>query len=636
VGQSSGQFREAESKKGASMQVSDLVRQYHNAAGQIQMTGTAGVKKLASSLREMGAGNVFEGTVNSVKNGQVVLGLSNGQTVNARLDGKVSLKVGQSMFFQVKSNDGTTIAIRPFTVDGSSANLTLMDALKAAKLPVDGRNLSMVNMMMEEQMSIDRDSLTQMSRIVEQNPETNVGTLVQMQKLGIPITSEFIAQFENYMDDKQAIGKEMNAFIQELPQAMSAQELSTEQMQQMGKDILAIATEGLSEEVEIPENLLLAQNGAEEFSGIIDGQQAADGAEVTGATAEGTNGTEVAGTMEGAAGTDAAGTAEEAAGTDAAEAAAEGTTGAADGQNQTGAVGENGTEVAGATEGTGTNTTGAAETTAVPNTLGSILNSKQIQTLSANLKSLMGESAPKTTAFTGTVSLLNEIRDFLGTEQISDQARLSSLFSGEEFQKLIEDALSQQWMIKPGDLGKDNKINKLYEKLEGQLTRMENVVKASGQDPRSISALASDIRNNIEFMDKINENYTYVQIPLKMSGQNASGELYVYTNKKQLAEGKEDLTAFLHLDMDHLGPTDVSIRMRDRNVDTKFYFDDDRTYDLVEEHIPELEARLNAKGYSCSITVVNEEKQVNFVEDFLKKDQPTAGLVHRYSFDMRA
>jgi translation initiation factor IF-1 len=125
-------------KKGASMQVSDLVRQYHNAAGQIQMTGTAGVKKLASSLREMGAGNVFEGTVNSVKNGQVVLGLSNGQTVNARLDGKVSLKVGQSMFFQVKSNDGTTIAIRPFTVDGSSANLTLMDALKAAKLPVDG------------------------------------------------------------------------------------------------------------------------------------------------------------------------------------------------------------------------------------------------------------------------------------------------------------------------------------------------------------------------------------------------------------------------------------------------------------------------------------------------------------------
>jgi hypothetical protein len=516
-------------------------------------------------------------------------------------------------------------------------------------------------MMMEEQMSIDRDSLTQMERIVEQNPEANVGTLVQMQKLGIPITSEFIAQFENYMDDKQAIGKEMEAFVQELPQAMSAPELSAEQMQQMGKDILAIATEGLTEEVEIPENLLQAQVGAQELSGIIDGQPqaaAADGtagADITGATdgqnqavaAEENAGTDA--TSVATDGTDATGASDGIAGAEVAGAAAEGTTGASDGQNQTGTtVGTNATGIADGqnqtAEGTADalgaagvqNRTGAAEPTAVPNTLGSILNPKQIQTLSANLKDLMGESAPKTTALTGTVSLLNEIRDFLGSEQISDQARLSSLFSGKEFQALIEDALSQQWMIKPGDLGKDNKINKLYEKLEGQLTRMENVVKASGQDPRSISALASDIRNNIEFMDKINENYTYVQIPLKMSGQNASGELYVYTNKKQLAEGKEDLTAFLHLDMDHLGPTDVSVRMRGRNVDTKFYFDDDRTYDLVEEHIPELEARLNAKGYSCSITVVNEEKQVNFVEDFLKKDQPTAGLVHRYSFDMKA
>ena len=56
--------------------------------------------------------------------------------------------------------------------------------------------------------------------------------------------------------------------------------------------------------------------------------------------------------------------------------------------------------------------------------------------------------------------------------------------------------------------------------------------------------------------------YTYAQIPLKMSGQHASGELFVYTNKKALAQGEKDLTAFLHLDLDHLGSTDVSVRMR--------------------------------------------------------------------------
>ena len=67
-----------------------------------------------------------------------------------------------------------------------------------------------------------------------------------------------------------------------------------------------------------------------------------------------------------------------------------------------------------------------------------------------------------------------------------------------------------------------------------------------------------------------------------------------------------------------------------------FYFDNDKTYNLVNAYVPRLEARLREKGYNCNVTVANEGKSVNFVEDFLKKDTPSAGLVHRYSFDMRA
>ena len=88
--------------------------------------------------------------------------------------------------------------------------------------------------------------------------------------------------------------------------------------------------------------------------------------------------------------------------------------------------------------------------------------------------------------------------------------------------------------------------------------------------------------------------------------------------------------------MEHLGSTDVSVKLRGRQVDTKFYFENDEAYELVEANLGKLEERLQAKGYNCKITVKNEGKHVNFVEDFLKKDQPSAGLVHRYSFDMRA
>ena len=90
------------------MQISDLVKQYHQAisSGAETLTGTKGVENLVASLRSLTKGNIFEGTVTSVKNGRVTLSLSGGQQVMARLDGKISLMEGESMFFQVKSNDG--------------------------------------------------------------------------------------------------------------------------------------------------------------------------------------------------------------------------------------------------------------------------------------------------------------------------------------------------------------------------------------------------------------------------------------------------------------------------------------------------------------------------------------------------
>ena len=63
-------------------------------------------------------------------------------------------------------------------------SLTLMDALKAAGLSVDGINLSMVNTMMEEHMPIDKTSLNQMYQLVQDNKYINVTTLVELKRLG--------------------------------------------------------------------------------------------------------------------------------------------------------------------------------------------------------------------------------------------------------------------------------------------------------------------------------------------------------------------------------------------------------------------------------------------------------------------
>ena len=97
------------------MQISDLFGQYDrntavNSQGTGNATGVSGTNPtLAQAMRMLPAGSVFEATVNEMENGEVLLGLSDGRNVSARLSAGVSLNVGESMFFQVKSNNGMQI-----------------------------------------------------------------------------------------------------------------------------------------------------------------------------------------------------------------------------------------------------------------------------------------------------------------------------------------------------------------------------------------------------------------------------------------------------------------------------------------------------------------------------------------------
>lgn len=604
------------------MQISDLVRQYNSAVSNGEpMTGKMGVEKLVSALSELSQGNIFEGTINSVKGNVVSLGLSNGQQITARLDGKVSLTEGQSMFFQVKSNDGNYVQIRPFMLDGAGANLTLLDALKSANLPTDTANLSMVNQMMQQQMPIDKASLNQMYHLLQANPQVNASTIVQMVKLGIEITPGNAAQFENYMSDRQAITAAMDDFINELPEIMSDGDLSMYRLASQGRQIINIVTDGLKENTAtVPGNVL--GEASNEISGMAVNEAANEIA--NGSTEVASN--EISGVAVN-------GSADENAEVASNEAANE----------NTGAVLN---EAAGADANepiNGMRDIIQMEETA-ENSLGSVMTDEQLKELNEQLKSLLPDKAGNEISLyskdDSIVGTLNDIKELL-KNTTADKQSLLKLFSGSGFKAMIKNALTRQWMITPEQLKESDKqltdkIGRLYEKVSEQLDKMQEIIKSSGAVKENVSALAENIRGNIEFMNQVNNVYTYVQIPMKMNGHNASGQLYVYTNKKNITDPDKELSAFLHLDMDNLGATDVSIKMLKKEVSTNFYMDNDESYILIERFLPKLEEKLRNKGYSCKLSVVNEKHHVNFVDDFLKKDLPPAGQLHRYSFDMRA
>ena len=582
--------------QGDAMQISNLVSQYNNSVANGEpMTGAKGVEKLVSSLNEMSKGMIFEGTVSSVRGNQVKLALSNGQQILARLAGKFSFEQGQSVFFQVKNNDGGTIEIKPYTVDGEGANLTLMDALKAAGLSVDGINLSMVNKMMEEHMPIDKTSLNQMYQLVQDNKDINVTTLVELKRLGIEINQVNAAQFENYANDKQAITIAMDSLIDELPNALSAEDLSMYKLVTQARDILNIVTEGLPEEAFISSEA----SDMSQYEEIMRDNQSAP------VVKKHFNIAELFESLNSVSG---------------------------ESQDIHTTQKINNTPA--------TDTILLQENETKSNTIGFLLSDKQIEELNEQVRMLLPNLQENNISLysedSSVVGILNDIKSMLeNTPANADTLR--HLFSGEAFKLMLKEALEQQWMIKPGDLEKNpKKLDGLYDKIEKQITNMEIILKTSGVVNPKAEALADNIRGNIEFMNQINEAYTYVQVPLKMNEKNASGQLYVYTNKKSMSNPDKELSAFLHLDLEHLGGTDVSIKMLHRKVTTNFYLDSDESYALVKQFLPVLEKRLQDKGYNCELNVNSGSKQMNFVAGFLKKDLPPTGQVHRYSFDIRA
>lgn len=625
------------------MQITDMLNQYNRniANGTVVPNGTQGIRQVMSSFSEMSVGNIFEGSVNQVEDGVVTLGLSDGKTIQARLDNGVSVQVGESMFFQVKSNNGTQIAIRPYS-NGVSSNPTLLYALDAANLQVSGKMLTMVNTMMEQSMPIDRQSLISMAKLVVGNPQIDVTTVVQMEKLGIPVTDEMAAQFENYKSDQYAILDQLESVMELLPEQLGKDGTGLLELNQQMIDIFlggseemqaaqdtadagsdaASAVEGqgageasVTEETKaavFTENDLIvsASSGENTDASVIEGQ---DGQMVSSAATE-ENGQEVSVSA------------------DKNEQAASAAAGADEQSASSVAQEQNTDKNVQQTKAEGNTQTSASAMGTVPDNM-----QRDIQKLSAQLMKLPDLSQDQLNGNLSAKEFLQVLSEaFNSTDPVSRQI-LKELISSKEYRNIVRSVMEEQWLLKPEELKSEHKINELYERLDRQLAQMEKVLKNFHQSSPQLTDTASNVRNNIQFMNQLNHTCAYMQIPLKLSGQNAHSDLYVYTGGRKHHDADEELTAFLHLDLEHLGSTDVSVKLRKKQVTTNFYLADDASYQLILDHMDILEERLEQKGYQVKISVTNQEEKVNFVEDMLKQKTPSAGgMVHRYSFDVRA
>ncbi len=237
----------------------------------------------------------------------------------------------------------------------------------------------------------------------------------------------------------------------------------------------------------------------------------------------------------------------------------------------------------------------------------------------------------------------NLLQKFLSDEDIPVEIK-SKITSSEEFKDFFQKQLKNTLFIKPEDVSDKGEVKDFYKKLLKVTSDGERLLEREGLENSNMAKGMHSVKSNVEFMNDLNHQMAYLQIPIKLQDGEARGDLYVYTNKKALKGKSDELTALLHLDMNNLGPMDIYIKMSNgNNVSTNFCLESEEMLDFIYEHIDILTERLNKKGYNFkpTMTVKNPDEneksggKIDFEKDFLDVVEPVIPI-SRYLFDTKA
>lgn len=290
-----------------------------------------------------------------------------------------------------------------------------------------------------------------------------------------------------------------------------------------------------------------------------------------------------------------------------------------------------------------TKTTGSAESAAeglrgaVAGQVIDILNHTQLSgEASAAIREQMMQFAQGQRDLQQLFTTLNTLAEGAKFSTASAQA-LEKLFSGKAFRSLIAGQLKNSWTLRPEDLTTPGKVEELYRRMDRQLKGLSEVLENSGQTNSTAFKAVASLSQNVDFLQQVNQMYAYVQLPLRLQQGDAHGELYVYTNKKKLTDNDGTVSALLHLDMEHLGPVDVHVAMKDSKVNTRFYLRDEEMIDFLAAHMDILTKRLQKRGYDCSFSMTvrknGAQEEKGGLEPILRQEK---GIVlSQYAFDVR-
>lgn len=596
------------------MRLTDLLQSTIKSSSQQAAAATeATFPKMVKSLVP---GTTIQGEIIAKNGNEVQIRIDKDTVLQARLEQDVNVEEGQNIRFQVKNN-GTTLTLSPLLTNTAQAD-NVYKALQMAGLPINESTVAMTDEMMKLGMSIDSRSLQNMFKDVVTHTDASATDVVFLHKMDMPLTESNLRQIQNYTELQHEVVKGMQDVtdaLQGLINGTGGADVAA------GVDIaagagVAAGADGVDANTLTQYQNLVKELISDTLMGMLpDGARAA-GDETGGNPAGGITGADLAGEVP-----------------------------AGDISGNAWTAGISGADLAGEAladaplSGNAALIKGVLQDAVFSELINSGLFTEE--EAAGFLKEAAGLLTEKGITLSGntTQEMMKALLDITaGNTQEAES--LQKLFSGKVWKNLLEGTVKTQWSLTPETLPKEGEVGKVYEKIVKSLHTLNETLLQNGAQNTALQESITNLSENIDFMNQLNQMYTYVQLPLKMQNGEKNGELYVFTNKRSLAEKDGEVSALLHLTMEHLGPLDVYVKMNRGKVSTEFTVEKEETLLFLEKNMSILTDRLQKRGYdiSCKMKVKDEAGEPeNPVERLLTEKQNGAVSVHaQYAFDVRA
>ena len=569
----------------------------NNVSEQIRTRQGANVEqsaagKLSADISALKEGEVFRGEILDIVGDKVTISLEDQAKLMARLQAGVELGVGDRLLFSVKENTANQVVIKPVFDSLYSAQTQVLEkALDLAGLSPTEKNFTVAKELMDAGMPVDKGSMVTILSQSMRFEGTSLQTLVSMNKMQIPVTAENITQFERYENLQHSLTGDIAATAESVADFASAFPQGTD-----GQTMLQIA--GTISELFVPQaESMDAEQGQSAIADMTDNMTDTAESDIPHDMASDTEDAHIMkNTM-----------------TSGQPAITETVTGTNDRiMNKMIA-----------------SFVGKAETN---------LSEEQFQNVA---KALTQAGVPETEVsrlFQNASSEGNLFQNMIHTLQTGSlpDAALQNFFQDASLKDLMSEIVKKAFSVDPKKMKDPKEIDDLYETILKNTRSFEDAVASHGGNTKGFQQSFQNMRQNMQFMEQLNHQMIYAQMPVRLSNKQTNSELYVYADKRKLQQKKDGISVMLHLDMDHLGATDVKVTLTGSNVHARFYLNDQDSVDIVADNMNSLAKQLADRGFSLTNEVVKRQPQesINKVVDEVI-DENAEKSIRRYTFDAR-